>query len=367
MHQAPTTFDHAVTSDHRFFDRWAVGVQHPAVSVIYGMANYKNTDVCDGFLCVQHGDRQYNLRLSRPLRPDFDDALGPLGIEVIEPLWPTAWSSSRHGAVPAELRSHLDRRRCPPREEHPHHQPRRRAGRCRTTAGSTSSGRRRAGSPIGDAAARRGGCVRLAGPLLGRASGHGRQGPGHRPHRRRGTAPRDGIAVHLAGLPGRSGAGQFQLREVDVGGRSESIDGHLIPDIDDPSTSLEHRRHPARHLVRGRSHRLRPRSTCWSRRTTAATWDFEHAPLRPPWDFSGGGYSGGWDDGRVWAWRAAWRWRPTSTTCRPGRRAPARRHRGASTGTVRPTSWSSTVPVAQQATVTATSRSSPGRPCRQQR
>jgi hypothetical protein len=58
LHQAPTTFDHAVTSDHRFFDRWAVGVQHPSASLIYGIATYKNTDVCDGFLCAQIGDRQ---------------------------------------------------------------------------------------------------------------------------------------------------------------------------------------------------------------------------------------------------------------------------------------------------------------------
>ena len=86
LHQAPTTFDHAVTSDHRFFDRWAVGVQHAELSVIYGLANYKNTDTCDGFLCVRRGNRQYNLRLSRPLRPEYTMAVGPLHIDVVEPL-----------------------------------------------------------------------------------------------------------------------------------------------------------------------------------------------------------------------------------------------------------------------------------------
>ena len=70
----------------------------PSVSVIYGLANYKNTDVCDGFLCVQHGDRQYNLRVSRPLRPDFSMRIGPLGIEVLEPLWTApVWSSQPDG------------------------------------------------------------------------------------------------------------------------------------------------------------------------------------------------------------------------------------------------------------------------------
>ncbi len=110
MHQAPTTFDHAVTSDHRFFDRWAVGVQHPTASIIYGLANYKNTDVCDGFLCVQHGDRQYNLRLSRPLRPDFSTRIGPLGIEVLEPLWSHRMVVEPTDASPLRWRAHLDRR-----------------------------------------------------------------------------------------------------------------------------------------------------------------------------------------------------------------------------------------------------------------
>ena len=126
LHQAPTTFDHAVTSDHRFFDRWAVGIQHPVASVIYGMANYKNTDVCDGFLCVQVGNRQLNLRLTRPLRPDFSMRVGPLRIELLEPLWAHRVILDRHDG--SDLSCDITwTGTLPAREEHPHFE--RRAGR----------------------------------------------------------------------------------------------------------------------------------------------------------------------------------------------------------------------------------------------
>ena len=56
LHQAPTTFDHAVTSDHRFYDRYWFQAIEPggATSLVAGMGLYKNTNVLDGFCTVVH-------------------------------------------------------------------------------------------------------------------------------------------------------------------------------------------------------------------------------------------------------------------------------------------------------------------------
>jgi hypothetical protein len=88
MHQAPVPFELAATSDHRFFDRTVVTAasRDGSAGVVLGLAAYKNMDVMDGFAAVQidHA-RQHNLRLSRALRPDMSQTLGPLRMEVVEP------------------------------------------------------------------------------------------------------------------------------------------------------------------------------------------------------------------------------------------------------------------------------------------
>jgi hypothetical protein len=89
-HQLPVTYDNAFTSDHQFFDRDWFSANHRSgeVALITGMAAYKNTNVCDGFVAVQHDGRQYNLRLSRELRPASTEMkVGPLTHELVEPLW----------------------------------------------------------------------------------------------------------------------------------------------------------------------------------------------------------------------------------------------------------------------------------------
>ena len=89
LHQTPEPFGRVATSDHRFFDRTWFGCYHPdgGVGVITGIGAYPNMNVLDGFASAQLADKQYNLRLSRPLRPALDEmALGPLRHEVIEPL-----------------------------------------------------------------------------------------------------------------------------------------------------------------------------------------------------------------------------------------------------------------------------------------
>ncbi len=91
LHQSAETFDNTSISDHRFFDRTVIGMHSPdgAHALVSCFAVYKNTNVMDGFFCVQENSRrrQLNQRLSRTLRPNVDDVrLGPLKLEVLEPL-----------------------------------------------------------------------------------------------------------------------------------------------------------------------------------------------------------------------------------------------------------------------------------------
>lgn len=88
MHQGPITFDHALTSDHRFFDRmWLGGHCAENIKFISGMAAYKNMNAFEGFICVQKDGRQYNARFSRPFIPRLGDlSVGPLALDIVEPL-----------------------------------------------------------------------------------------------------------------------------------------------------------------------------------------------------------------------------------------------------------------------------------------
>jgi hypothetical protein len=86
-HQTPRPFRVAGTTDHRFYDRhWFEAVAPLGdVLIISGCGVYKNMGVCDGFLCVKHEGRQYNVRVSRPLGDHLLPEAGPLAIAVVEP------------------------------------------------------------------------------------------------------------------------------------------------------------------------------------------------------------------------------------------------------------------------------------------
>lgn len=89
FHQIATTFDHAATSDHRFYDRYYIEAadESGGAALAAGLAVYKNTNVVDGFLTVLRGDRQHNVRVSRPLRDDMTTCqAGPLSFEIVEPM-----------------------------------------------------------------------------------------------------------------------------------------------------------------------------------------------------------------------------------------------------------------------------------------
>ncbi len=118
MHQVPLTFDEALTSDHRFFDRVVMGCHAPdGTKVVMGLAAYKNMNVFEAFACVQRGDRQYNLRRSAALRPQLASelSLAPVSVHITEPLkalrlslaagdkWPSSFELEWLGNFPVHL------------------------------------------------------------------------------------------------------------------------------------------------------------------------------------------------------------------------------------------------------------------------
>ena len=114
-----------------------------------------------------------------------------------------------------------------------------------------------------------------------------------------GAAPqaaRGSLFVWLAFRAGRV-AGQFQLREAGIG----RAGGHRRAPASPTSTTRRRRSSIAdiRHeisFVDG--HTAFDRADLLVTTGDGREWTFEHVPLRAPWVFSGGGYSGGWDDGQ---------------------------------------------------------------------
>ena len=93
-HQLATTFDHAGTSDPRFFDRYWFAIYDPEGSepaINTGMCTYLNMNVVDGYASMIEDGKQYNVRVSDALRPTIFTAdpnvarSGPLAMTVIEP------------------------------------------------------------------------------------------------------------------------------------------------------------------------------------------------------------------------------------------------------------------------------------------
>ena len=93
-HQLSTTFDHAGTSDPRFFDRYWFAIYDPEGSepaINTGMCTYLNMNVVDGYASMIEDGKQHNVRVSGALRPKLFTAdpdvaeVGPLRVTVLEP------------------------------------------------------------------------------------------------------------------------------------------------------------------------------------------------------------------------------------------------------------------------------------------
>jgi hypothetical protein len=88
-HQITQPFAAVATSDAQWTDGHYVCFADAAgtVCVASSVRLYPNNDVLDGFVCLRHDGRQYNVRLSRRLRPDLEHiGVGPLRLELVEPL-----------------------------------------------------------------------------------------------------------------------------------------------------------------------------------------------------------------------------------------------------------------------------------------
>jgi hypothetical protein len=89
-HQLPTTFDHVMSSDPSWMERyWYTGHPSPSGDFIFdiGLGWHPNRNVMDGFAGATVDGVQYNFRASRRLRPDpLRTAIGPLRIEILEGL-----------------------------------------------------------------------------------------------------------------------------------------------------------------------------------------------------------------------------------------------------------------------------------------
>ncbi|HEY3005749.1 MAG TPA: hypothetical protein VGJ44_25610 [Kribbellaceae bacterium] len=89
FHQITQPFAAVGTSDAAWNDGHYVCFADAAgsVCVASSVRLYPNNDVLDGFVCLRHDGRQYNVRLSRRLRPDLEHlGVGPLRLELVQPL-----------------------------------------------------------------------------------------------------------------------------------------------------------------------------------------------------------------------------------------------------------------------------------------
>ncbi|WP_455834156.1 hypothetical protein [Pseudarthrobacter siccitolerans] len=89
IHQTFDTIDHVASGDPRFQDRGLFNVHRKSDDLLLqlGFGVYPNQNMIDAWTAGVHADKQYNLRVSRPLNHDRSDLnLGPIHIEVVKPM-----------------------------------------------------------------------------------------------------------------------------------------------------------------------------------------------------------------------------------------------------------------------------------------
>jgi hypothetical protein len=88
VHQASQWIAHTATSDRNFYDRYYFNAFDTSGDwmAIVGLGQYPNLGVTDAFVTVRLGDQQHVVRSSKPLVDRADISVGPLRVEVLEPL-----------------------------------------------------------------------------------------------------------------------------------------------------------------------------------------------------------------------------------------------------------------------------------------
>jgi hypothetical protein len=89
-HQLPATMDNVHTTSPEWTERIYVSiynVRDKNAILGFGVGQYPNKNVQDGFATVWYEGKQYNFRASRALRPRIDEVrIGPLSVETLEGL-----------------------------------------------------------------------------------------------------------------------------------------------------------------------------------------------------------------------------------------------------------------------------------------
>ena len=88
VHQTAEYIAHPATSDRNFYDRYYFNMFDTAgrAMAIFGYGQYPNLGVHDAFVSVRLGDAQHIVRASAPLGDRMRTRIGPLRVEVLEPL-----------------------------------------------------------------------------------------------------------------------------------------------------------------------------------------------------------------------------------------------------------------------------------------
>jgi hypothetical protein len=88
VHQSANWIAQPATSDRNFYDRYYFNAFDTggAFMAVFGLGQYPNLGTTDAFVTVRVGDEQHIVRASRPLGDRADMRIGPLRVEVLEPL-----------------------------------------------------------------------------------------------------------------------------------------------------------------------------------------------------------------------------------------------------------------------------------------
>ncbi len=114
VHQVAETIRHVGTSDRNFYDRYYFNLHGSSdeLFLILGLGQYPNLGVSDAFTLVRRGTEHRVVRSSKELVDRRDTSVGPLRVEVIEPLrslrvvlepneWGVSYDLRWDGAIPA--------------------------------------------------------------------------------------------------------------------------------------------------------------------------------------------------------------------------------------------------------------------------
>jgi hypothetical protein len=88
LHQTPEPLSHPATGDRNFYDRFFFNGYRRDASLVFGVALglYPNRGIADASVSVLRAGRQVSLHASRETRGGREPRVGPVALEVVEPM-----------------------------------------------------------------------------------------------------------------------------------------------------------------------------------------------------------------------------------------------------------------------------------------